>query len=1045
MAGEFSPSNLENSRLFERLTRPFPDERSNGLAKTLVAALPEVCTIATTQMKLMPKFHPEFTLHDETHLLRVTELMASVMPEQVLEEVLNPVEIALLILAAHFHDVGMVPSVEEAKQIQQSEAYKVARQNWLIDYAGFREALQILEKADSSPADRNRSSHVALEFEQASFAHFIRSIHATKSSDFVKNQLADDPRLRVGTGHLAESLALLCVSHNWPPEQISDGNGFHHDKAVGTFPANLAYLALVLRLADILDFDRERTPSELYKSIGLTNAVSIEEWEKHRQVEGWKINRDAVRFECSCERPEYEHAIRRFLRFIDDELGAAHDLVRRFPKSFSQYAFDLPTRTDGSRIQAKDGCYLYANDLEVSLSRDEIIRLLMTEKLYGHPSLAIRELLQNSWDALRHRAAIMTRDDGVRWTGGHVEFEHGVDEQGREFVKCTDNGVGMDLRIIKDFLVRAGRSYYRSPEFERERLTFARVNADFDPCARFGIGFMSLFMLGDSIVIHTRRYRGSSGGLGQPLVVEINGTGGIIVLRQGSESQPPGTSILVTGRPKPERFATWQDRIKLVDTIYAYALAGEFPVSAKCTIPEIEDAFEVPSQMAEPWHPLAHFGIEHKVLFEQDFSEVDGRLRGKIICGMPTTENGDLTLQNSEAGWKLDGNGRASFAIAAVKKFQVWTWEGRTCLDGILVAGPHGRGRRHGPLSGTQYPNPIGFGEDIFVLDVRGDLKPELMPDRSPPRASGRLEDIGPGWRRLRRIANRAHGLLWEKVIQRFCDESNATALWQFLGLHEVEISSLRRGLIWSKLRVPSIAADSSLSFRSFEQLGTIPFGSDTPRPFAAEASGLRVGLTSAMDQWQDINGLKLVSHALREAVLSMATLVLDNDAPALQFGPPTKPDETGYTTIIFDRRPRSLPTLPFGRGLENVLAVAGSERLLNKHHPVSAFLISRQESVVDDPQFSFLHCLAAALLEDGGIEALASGDFSNEEFNWEFSSLGFYYQKLDITSLISECRPPYQCWIPSKGVFEVTAEILRELAAIQTIDWHRRRERRYL
>jgi len=102
------------------------------------------------------------------------------------------------------------------------------------------------------------------------------------------------------------------------------------------------------------------------------------------EYDGWKIDRDAIRFECSCERPEYERAIRRFLRFIDEELASSHDIVRRFPKPFVEYALDLPTRTDGSRAKAKDDAYLYSADLEINLSRDEIVRLLMTEKLYGH-------------------------------------------------------------------------------------------------------------------------------------------------------------------------------------------------------------------------------------------------------------------------------------------------------------------------------------------------------------------------------------------------------------------------------------------------------------------------------------------------------------------------------------------------------------------------------------------------------------------------------------------------------------------------------------
>ena len=108
MAGEFKPTSLESSRLLLRLNKPFSEPGFTELAQALAATLPHACRLAADRMKLMPAIHPEFTLHDDTHLLRVTELMARVMPDRVLNELLNPVEIALLILAAHFHDIGMV-------------------------------------------------------------------------------------------------------------------------------------------------------------------------------------------------------------------------------------------------------------------------------------------------------------------------------------------------------------------------------------------------------------------------------------------------------------------------------------------------------------------------------------------------------------------------------------------------------------------------------------------------------------------------------------------------------------------------------------------------------------------------------------------------------------------------------------------------------------------------------------------------------------------------------------------------------------------------
>jgi response regulator RpfG family c-di-GMP phosphodiesterase len=135
MPGEYAPINVRETRLWKRLSQPFADPTSNELSVTLAQVLPDICRIASDRMKLMPAFHPEFTLHDNTHLLRVTELMARVMPDCVLEKVLNPVEIALLILAAHFHDVGMIVDAQEASQIRQSERYIIARQNWLIGQA----------------------------------------------------------------------------------------------------------------------------------------------------------------------------------------------------------------------------------------------------------------------------------------------------------------------------------------------------------------------------------------------------------------------------------------------------------------------------------------------------------------------------------------------------------------------------------------------------------------------------------------------------------------------------------------------------------------------------------------------------------------------------------------------------------------------------------------------------------------------------------------------------------------------------------------------
>ncbi|SHG58006.1 Histidine kinase-, DNA gyrase B-, and HSP90-like ATPase [Flavobacterium frigidimaris] len=63
-------------------------------------------------------------------------------------------------------------------------------------------------------------------------------------------------------------------------------------------------------------------------------------------------------------------------------------------------------------------------------------------------------------------------------------------------VRITDNGIGMDEYIIRNYLAVAGKSYYRSCDFQKEGLKM-------DPISRFGIGVLSCFMTADYIEIET--------------------------------------------------------------------------------------------------------------------------------------------------------------------------------------------------------------------------------------------------------------------------------------------------------------------------------------------------------------------------------------------------------------------------------------------------------------------------------------------------------------------------------------------------------------
>ena len=77
-----------------------------------------------------------------------------------------------------------------------------------------------------------------------------------------------------------------------------------------------------------------------------------------------------------------------------------------------------------------------------------------------------------------------------------VSVDHQKD--GHAVITWTDDGIGMDEFIVRNYLAIAGKSFYRSDEFKNEGLKM-------DPISRFGVGILSCFMVADRIEITTRK------------------------------------------------------------------------------------------------------------------------------------------------------------------------------------------------------------------------------------------------------------------------------------------------------------------------------------------------------------------------------------------------------------------------------------------------------------------------------------------------------------------------------------------------------------
>lgn len=1018
---------LEHTELYKRLETLAAETHH-------LAGLPgnvrDICRDAANRLKEFAVQHPQFTLHDETHCVRVVVLMGHVLGPTLSQ--LNAVEIALLVLAAFFHDQGMVIDASELESLRGTEDWQVFQDNWIVAHPNRSTLLDHLQHSMLSNAKRAELIARVADLDRAMLTDYLRISHGERSALHVGQQLATDPRTDVQGTSLAAALALVCRSHVYAARDIRPDNGFHFDELIGTWRVNLGVVAYTLRLADILDFDRDRTPDSLYRAITFTNSISINEWQKHRSITGWDISPDSIAYAASCDHPAYQRAILHFIQSVDLELQECHKWNRLLPAQYQRHAIQLPIKVDTSRIvprvdlSTNRPIYKYI-DLEFSLSRDELIKLLMTDNLYTAKGLFVRELLQNSLDALRFRQALYATA-GIPLNELRVQIDHYVDADGYDIVTCVDNGAGMDERIVTEFLTKAGRSYYRSPEFEQERARLRRHSCDFDPCARFGIGFLSCFMFGDEITIHTRRDFGPGTANGEPLIIDISGTSGIIQVRPGTPTQQPGTTVNVRARRKSFTVDVWNDPVWLVEVIEGCALATEYPIRASCKVPGISRTIDVPVSVTARPHPLESIECGTKRVFTRHFSDADPNLRGEVRVCLLTDDSGIVAINNDHAEVRLSEDDNESKAVRLVngptQDLAHWTSMSQVCCDGILVAGVPGRGNRGSSRLGHHFCND-GLGLASFVLDARGGLKPLLTAARTPPSRHPFREHHS--WYRLFSEAGKAYASLLDDIATNCSDSRDAERFWLVATAYGLRMDMLRIDTVWNHLRLPLASGDGTIRWTKLSDIGQLQFTFEAIEGPAAQRrvriateGGSEFVTTSAIDALQGKNGGWLSAAYFAKIAVFCSEIRMNNHD--LLSGDIRRPaDSRRMIDFTLAHATESNMLAEFGGGLREILSIPGT-RFMNGRHPIVNRLIEDQPTSYDDKQV-LTKFFSAIDSVPGHWPDLQVSDGSWDH-RWKKMTAKLY-AAVDWNSVHEEFRPPYRYFVPGKGICQLTQATL--------------------
>lgn len=507
------------------------NQELDGVIKTTLATFGEILE----ESKLY--FFNEYTNHGIKHIQDVLASSENLITEETFFNILSDKDIASYILSVILHDIGMHIDLEGFKclingeyddiQIKELDSLKWSEQwedfiNEARKFSG-KQLKSIFGSEDtiirippfSKPGDITENDKKLIgEFiriHHARIAHeiAIKGFPAKPNSIDFCNSL--DPKIKSIVGLIARShgtnlrRCLDYIEDKFGRESKRFPNGIH-----------ATYLMVLLRIADYIQIDSSRTSKALLKSKTFSSPVSEMEHNAHLSIDNvdYKWNDDPERIFVTASPLDSKMFIKLKKLFKDIQyefdmswavLGELYGNVggEIKPKiKFRRITSNLDTK---KFIDQQD----YVADSFSFKTNDEIIKLLVAP-LYGDNIIyGVRELLQNSIDACKEREYIEKQEENLSYTP-LITVSIEKENDGHTYFKIIDNGLGMDIEIIKNYFLSAGASYRKSLDWQKEFLD-ENGKAKIRRSGRFGVGILSAFLIGKEISIETKKHKSHQG------------------------------------------------------------------------------------------------------------------------------------------------------------------------------------------------------------------------------------------------------------------------------------------------------------------------------------------------------------------------------------------------------------------------------------------------------------------------------------------------------------------------------------------------------
>ncbi|WP_406125908.1 caspase family protein [Streptomyces canus] len=311
-------------------------------------------------------------------------------------------------------------------------------------------------------------------------------------------------------------------------------------------PVRTILVAALVKAAQAMAVDPLDLPEIVVEHLGVHGSVDLEQLRTTVRDSDWRLSGLGRSLNAVCMHPAVQVALREHAARFDALL---RDINRGDDQALAPLK-GLPPYADGSRVSLHGNTPDQLSDgIRFQLAEDRVQELLMGEQLYGDSELAVRELYQNALDAARYRECrtefLRRKGKSLQRYEGRIEFSQGVRPDGRPYLQCRDNGIGMGIKELSTVFSQGGARFVDLSEYIEEQAAWEELPGEklrLYPNSRFGIGVLSYFMLADEIVVETCRM-GREGQQGNRLRVTIAGPGNFFGVEDLGPGEDAGTTV----------------------------------------------------------------------------------------------------------------------------------------------------------------------------------------------------------------------------------------------------------------------------------------------------------------------------------------------------------------------------------------------------------------------------------------------------------------------------------------------------------------------